>query len=303
MRENPQEADGGEAPASPSAGAAASSARARLRDLFAADDEQYAGRRRLLSPFEVFFSQSHIRPEFQDGRPVHEAVDAVDHQQLGPLRPQEADELQVIGAPAGPDDWWLLIPPFPEIEVIQWRCKLREEDGSVSVDSAGNELYGEREWYTLDNRRLYCLQKAATARHPAQVRCPVLVIQQEEGNCREFRKFRTPDRGRTVGVGHRDASDNPRWNWRHEVGLADEVLSAGVALAPRRGPTAAQQGRRRWPNGGKYRGQCYDEEEEDSGQWELARNISIFVLVYASLRLVFFGGRHLMELWNRQRQG
>ncbi|CAK0886782.1 unnamed protein product, partial [Prorocentrum cordatum] len=117
---------------------------------------------------------------------------------------------QVVGVPAGPSNWWLLKPPFPEIEVIQWRCKLREEDGTVSVDAAGNELYGEREWYTLDNRRLYCLQKAATARHPAQVRCPVVVIQQEEGNCREFRKFRTPDRGRTVGVGHKETRPRTR---------------------------------------------------------------------------------------------
>jgi hypothetical protein len=264
-------------------------------------EEQSLGRRRLLSPFEIFFSQSHIRPEFQDGRPVSDSVAEVGHELLGPLQQLDIRDLQMFGAPTETEDWWLLVPPFPDIEVIQWRCKLREEDGSVSLDAAGNELYGEKEWYTLDNRRLYCLQKAATARYPAQVRVMVVVIQQDEGSCREFRKFRTPDRGRSVGVGHRDAGDNPRWNWRHEVGLADEILTAGTALETRRG-SSAQQTRRRGPSSGsKFRRRGHGDDtdvDEGNSQREVVRNASVFFLVYAALRLFFHGGRRVLEIWS-----
>jgi len=201
------------------------------------------GRRRLLSPLEIHFSQSHIRPDFQDGHSVVEtavAMQAPEHRE----RLAKLQSAEVTGVPIGDGDWWLLQAPFPEIEVIQWRCKLREEDGSLKLDAQGFELYGEREWYTLDNRRLYCLQRAAAALHPQEVRCVVAVIQQEEGSCREFRKFRTPDRGRSVAIGHRDMVNLPRWSWRKEVGLPEEVLAAGSTIAKprRRGPNSGRGG-------------------------------------------------------------
>lgn len=225
---------------------------------------------RLLSPFEIFFSQNHIRAEFQDGRPLDLAVESISSSRISPKK----DDLRLkeFGVPEE-SDWWLLQPEFPEIEVIQWRIKLRKEDGTQLFDEEGNELYGEREWYTMDNRRLYCLQKAAVAFHPTEV------MRLEDGSCREFRKFRSTDRGRSVRLGHKDSPDLPRWCWRLEVGLSEEILPAGTPL-PR-------QGRRRLDRPGWRRnykaGERDDSTEPTWGQY--FANASLFVLVYAAMRL------------------
>lgn len=254
------------------------------------------GRLRLLRPQEIHYSQSHIRPLFQDGKNVDDAIAELQGSECCERLPRlqaSSDTLwEDLGAPCGTGEWSLLRPPFPQIEVIQWRIKLRGDDGAIQIDESGCELYGEKEWYTLDNRRLYCLQRVAAAKHPEEVRVPVLVVQQEEGSCREFRKFRTPDRGRTVAIGHRDSASMPRWSWRKEVGLPEEVLSAGV--------TVQKPQRRRGPNSG--RGQhagsraadrCNSEEKERSS-WDLAMNASLFIAVYAALRIVFHIGRKLL---------
>lgn len=263
----------------------ATDAATRLREMFGPEDP-YIGRRRLLSPLAINFSQSQIRREFQDGRAVEDAISEISRELLTPLQLEACN-----GTPSGGNNWWLLQPPFPEIEVIQWRCKLREEDGTQKYDEFGNELYGDREWYTLDNRRLYCLQKVAAALHPAEVRCPVLIIHQEDGNCREFRKFRTPDQGRTIGLGHKDGRDLPRWSWRREAGLAEEVLPVGTAIQ--------RQPRRRAFTGGRRSHQHKDfgrnsGEVRDGSNWDFVMNISLFVLVYASLRLMFYIGRYIL---------
>lgn len=207
---------------------------------------------RLLSPFEIFFSQNHIRAEFQDGRPLDLAVESISSSRISPKK----DDLRLkeFGVPEE-SDWWLLQPEFPEIEVIQWRIKLRKEDGTQLFDEEGNELYGEREWYTMDNRRLYCLQKAAVAFHPTEVRVLVKVMRLE------------------------DSPDLPRWCWRLEVGLSEEILPAGTPL-PR-------QGRRRLDRPGwrrNYKGGERDDCTEPTwGQY--FANASLFVLVYAAMRL------------------
>mmetsp|Transcript_2974 Transcript_2974/g.5158 ORF Transcript_2974/g.5158 Transcript_2974/m.5158 type:complete len:281 (+) Transcript_2974:93-935(+) len=249
-------------------------------------EELCAERTRLLSPLAIYFSQNHIRPEFQDGRSLDDAVESI-----GSRRCLASARTEDLGVPSKAD-WWLLQPEFPQIDVIQWRIKLREEDGSQILDGDGNELYGEREWYTLDNRRLYCLQKAAVRFHPHEVRVVVNVIRQEEGSCREFRKFRSIDRGRSIRLGHRDLPDLPRWCWRLEVGLAEEVLPAGSAL-PRQGKhrrTDRQGWMRR--NGRK----SADREEVDERTWSsLFANASLFVLVYASIRLLFAVWHHYVS--------
>eukprot|EP00927_Polykrikos_kofoidii_P057743 TRINITY_DN5192_c0_g1_i2.p1 TRINITY_DN5192_c0_g1~~TRINITY_DN5192_c0_g1_i2.p1 ORF type:complete len:377 (+),score=65.28 TRINITY_DN5192_c0_g1_i2:31-1161(+) len=221
-------------------------------------------RRRLISPLEIHFSQGHVRPDFQDGRIVEDSASAIESE-------------------------YLSFPTFPEIEVIRWRCKLRKEDGATKTDESGMELYGDREWYSLDNRRLYCLQRAAARLYPAEVRCAVIVIRQEDGNCREFRKFRTPDLGRTVGIGHRDAGEAmPRWSWRKEVGLPDLPPPVGQAIASRharkRGPNARgpHSGDRR---GGRFHGSRSDEEDSGS-KWDPVLHVAFFVLIYAGLRIV-----------------
>lgn len=246
-------------------------------------------RNRLLSPFEIFFSQNHIRPEFQDGRSIDAAVGCIGSRRFDPR-----DGFEDLGCPQK-SSWWLLSQPFPMIEVIQWRIKLREEDGCQVVDDDGNELYGEREWYTLDNRRLYCLQRAAVALYPKQVRVLVSVVHQEEGSCREFRKFRSVDRGRSIRLGHRDSPDLPRWCWRLEVGLAEEVLPAGSAL-PRRRDGRGSAGR---PARRKNDRDPADSGEDQAWGSHLA-NASLFVLVYATMRLLFALWRHYSSDERRQ---
>ncbi|CAK9035901.1 unnamed protein product [Durusdinium trenchii] len=231
---------------------------------------------RLLSPFQIFFSQNHIRSEFQDGRAVDLAVQSIRSSRISA---SEDPQYEDFGVPTD-SDWWLLQPEFPEIEVILWRIKLREEDGSQLFDQEGNELYGDREWYTLDNRRLYCLQRAAVSLYPKEVRILVKVVRQEDGSCREFRKFRSTDRGRSIRLGHKDSPDLPRWCWRLEVGLCEELLPAGSPL-PRQGRRRERQG---WMRRQKRAGARDDESETTWGQ-HLA-NASLFVLVYAAMRLI-----------------
>ncbi|CAE8615888.1 unnamed protein product [Polarella glacialis] len=217
---------------------------------------------------------------------------------MSPLAPEDLVDLADLGVPAGPEDWLLLRPPFPEIEVIMWRIKLRGTDGNPKLDAEGNELYGEREWFTLDNRRLYCLQKAAVALHPKQVRCVVIVVKQEEGNSREFRKFRTQDCGRSIRIGHRDSRDLPRWSWRSEAGLPEEPLPVGTALPKQSRRRLDQPGwgmRMRRPGA---RGNCVDYEDDEEGgersKWDVMANAALFVVVYFALRLVIGIGRHAM---------
>lgn len=241
-------------------------------------------RKRLISPMDVHFSQTHIRPEFQDGKGlVEDAITNMKKLSMEPILSEDGNAaLAEVGAPINDSQWWLLQPDFPEIEVIEWRCKLRNPDGALKTDAAGNELHGDLEWYTLDNRRLYCLQKAAIANWPADVRCIVSVILQQEGNQREFRKFRTLDLGRTIGIGHRDDEKMERWSWRTAVGLPEEALPSGTAVV--------KAPRRRLPNGrnsGPRSGRNSDKNaEEDQNRWaDLPANIALFVLLYAALRV------------------
>lgn len=250
-----------------------------LSKLWNDESEESNWRRRLLSPFEVHFSQAHIRPEFQDGRTVDDTIAEIQGELCSPL-----DTEAYPGVITKGDSWWLLKTPFPEIEVIQWRCKLRAEDGSMKVDASGNELYGEREWYSLDNRRLYSLQKAAAKLYPKEVRCAVRVIRQEDSNYREFRKFRTPDLGRTVGIGHREAVEMPRWSWRREVGLPDEPLPVGVAVVK------PARKKRNGHNSSERQG-----GDEDEGKRDLSTNALLFVLVYAVLRLSFHASKKFLS--------
>lgn len=235
------------------------------------DDAGHA-RRRLLSPFEVHFSQALIRPEFQDGTPVDDSVKAIGHRSC-------VTRGDIDGAPDG--TFHLLQPPFPEIEVIQWRCKLRDQFGDITVDMYGNELHGDLAWYSLDNRRLYCLQKAAAALHPTEVRVLVCVVTQDQGNCREFRKFRTPDLGRTIGIGYRDGGLIPRWSWREEVGLPPLPPPSGSAIDR---PGKKRSSRQR---------QQESEEDENGGGHDMVKSAVMFMLVYVLLRIVFYMGRRL----------
>eukprot|EP00913_Durusdinium_trenchii_P022954 g21553.t1 len=318
---------------------------------------------RLLSPFQIFFSQNHIRSEFQDGRAVDLAVQSIRSSRISASEdPQYEESLgkvsawftcatlqQLIHRECVKDlvghckqNWVLeagarslafhvrtlvcqqtptggccspssqksksssggssferrttggtrveerVVPSRDVYKPLLWAVA-PAEDGSQLFDQEGNELYGDREWYTLDNRRLYCLQRAAVSLYPKEVRILVKVVRQEDGSCREFRKFRSTDRGRSIRLGHkdglpggrgRDSPDLPRWCWRLEVGLCEELLPAGSPL-PRQGRRRERQG---WMRRQKRAGARDDESETTWGQ-HLA-NASLFVLVYAAMRLI-----------------
>ena len=94
----------------------------------------------------MHFSQLRANVQFRDGGSLEAAIGSIE------------------ARPAGGQ--WLLQAPFPPIEVIRWRCKLRDEvTGRPLLDATGTELLDQEErWYTLDNRRLYCLQKVSLLR-------------------------------------------------------------------------------------------------------------------------------------------
>jgi len=164
-----------------------------------------------LCPLDLRFSQKKMRNVFADGRLIEDAADLV----RAVSRP--ADEAEIYDAP------WRLEAPFPPIEVLRWRCKLRDETtGRPLLDEFGKEVFEPFEsWFTLDNRRLYCLQKAATKLWPERCTVDVIAEIRKDRRMREIRKFRTLDSGQSIMVGSRvDGVPFKRWAWR-------EVAAAG----------------------------------------------------------------------------
>jgi len=161
-----------------------------------------------LCPLELRFSQKKMRNVFADGRLIEDAVELVK-----PVS-RSADEAALYEAP-----WWLEAP-FPPIEVLRWRCKLRDETtGRPLLDHSGREIFEENEsWFTLDNRRLYCLQKVAARLWPERCTVDVIAEIRKDRRMREIRKFRTLDSGESIMVGSRvDGVPFKRWAWRVHV--------------------------------------------------------------------------------------
>jgi hypothetical protein len=280
----------------------------------------------LLSPFDIHFSQTRIRTEFQDGHTVEETTPLIQTVPRGTRRspaegepcaadkdataeakegePEEVDEEEILGdgcedlsAPTRGEDFKMQSFPFPRIEVTRWRCKLREPDGAPKLDpSTGLELYSHEErWFTFDNRRLYCLQKAATAVWPTEVRCEVIEVPHNLAKCRELRKFDTRTFGCTVLVGRRDETNLDTWSWRAAVGLPEE-LQPEEGVARQKSMRWRGRGGRGGPHSGgrgNRRGQSSD-EEQDGGPvgLELMRSALLFFLVYLGLRVVVSVFRH-----------
>lgn len=248
----------------------------------------------LLSPFEIHFSQTRIRDQFQDGNTVEKAVSLVTF-----AAPKDGDEYPDESEREKTDDLQVADHPFPRIEVTRWRCKLREPDGSPKLDSAGMELYSHEErWFTFDNRRLYCLQRAATSVFPREVRCEVVAVPGDLAKTRELRKFDTRSFGLSVVVGkrednkeeRREGAAGERWNWRAAVGLPEELPPEdGIG----RRPSTRYRGRDRRDGSGPGSGRRRAEEaEEGNGTLELVRSALLFFLVYLALRVVVSIFRH-----------
>mmetsp|Transcript_84536 Transcript_84536/g.196564 ORF Transcript_84536/g.196564 Transcript_84536/m.196564 type:complete len:311 (-) Transcript_84536:92-1024(-) len=259
----------------------------------------------LLSPFEVHFSQTRIRSEFQDGHTLQETIaEIVPAESSGGKKRASLDEVnsntksnneeeeeeEILPADDENDDCILVTIPFPRIEVTRWRCKLREADGTPKLDPVtGLELYSQEErWFTFDNRRLYCLQRAAAALWPRKALCEVVAIPPTLARMRELRKFDTRTFGCSVLVGRRDDPSPELWSCRAAVGLPEEAQPEGGI---------ARQRSRRWRGRGDSRGAgergnrgrrgVNSREAAEGGRagMELMRSALLFLLVYLALRI------------------
>lgn len=136
---------------------------------------------KLISPFAIRFTQEHIRTTFRDSRVVEQTVDEIETQ------PGEGDVDLILNA------------PFPHIEIIRW------------ASAEGDH------WFSFDNRRLYCLQKAAAAHWPRRVACVVEVLYAADRSS-WWRKCDTSVAGQSVNI--RYSSSQPvisTWSWREAV--------------------------------------------------------------------------------------
>jgi hypothetical protein len=151
---------------------------------------------KVICPFAIRFSQDHIRPEFQTGCDIESAIKAIKTKKP---RAQKTD-YDVI-----------LEPPFPAIEIMRGHLKGDEVD----------------HWLSLDNRRLYCLQKAAVALWPQRVAVAVEALRAPTDGIRK--KVNSSVHGLSVGIGHSPKTLIGRWNWREAVesmgGSPSELVS------------------------------------------------------------------------------
>eukprot|EP00929_Paragymnodinium_shiwhaense_P013318 TRINITY_DN121181_c0_g1_i1.p1 TRINITY_DN121181_c0_g1~~TRINITY_DN121181_c0_g1_i1.p1 ORF type:complete len:403 (+),score=95.49 TRINITY_DN121181_c0_g1_i1:141-1349(+) len=196
-----------------------------------------------MCPLDLRFSQKKMRNVFADGNLIDEsgvtAVRAVR---------RSKEDAELYDAP------WKLEADFPAIEVIKWRCKLRDDiTGRPIIDpQSGKEMFDDEDrWFTLDNRRLYCLQRAAIKLLPERCTADVIAEVQRDRRLREIRKFRTLDSGKSILIGSRvDGVPFSRWNWRTEY---DKEKQAG---------SKAEEAGGKGGKGGKTNGKSADRNAE-----------------------------------------
>lgn len=141
---------------------------------------------KLICPLAVRFTQQHIRPIFQEGHDIEATIKEIK------TRPGTGEYDVILEA------------PFPNIEVVRW---YQQDDEHVERDS--------EHWFTLDNRRLYSLQRVAVALWPRRVAAVVeLLYAPTEGI---WRKDDSSTVGRSVGIGHSLKCLTGRWDWREAI--------------------------------------------------------------------------------------
>jgi hypothetical protein len=148
---------------------------------------------KLICPLAVRFSQDHIRPEFQKGPDMEAAIKAIK------TKPG-CGEYDIV-----------LTPPFPAIEVIRGHLKSGDAD----------------HWLSLDNRRLYCLQRAAVAHWPLRVAVAVEALRAPTEGMRK--KVNSSVDGLSVGIGHSPKALIGRWDWHKEVESLSDDAPEGMA--------------------------------------------------------------------------
>jgi hypothetical protein len=147
---------------------------------------------KLICPLAVRFSQDHIRPEFQNGYDIETVISSI-NTKPGPEK-------------SGYDA--VLLPPFPAIEIIRGHLKSGDAD----------------HWLSLDNRRLYCLQRAALALWPQRIAVQVEALRAPTDGMRK--KVTSSVDGLSVGIGHSPKALIARWDWQESVKDVSGVTSA-----------------------------------------------------------------------------
>lgn len=157
----------------------------------------------VLNPLVIRFSQARINPTFADGT----MFDVTSRTFTYATCTVDGNERTYLQA------------PFPAIEVVAWRPKLRSLDGNAVRDKAGNPVFGKEQWFTLDNRRLYVLQRAAVAAWPRLCYVKVNVKNAVPGDRKIIGKFKTTSEGATILVGHaKDTMEKCQlWDFRVEL--------------------------------------------------------------------------------------
>merc|ERR1712094_76460 len=100
--------------------------------------------------------------------------------------------------------------------------------------------------FSMDNRRLYTLQRAAVAQHPRRCCVQIDVLRDKGEVMRHLKKFRTRTNGLSIsigewnGVGRDNAADFSTkriWDWRSALGKTRmqklEAADAGSILMAR----------------------------------------------------------------------
>jgi len=152
---------------------------------------------KLICPLAVRFTQELVRPIFQNKVGLDATI----------------KDIKTRPGTGGYD--LILEAPFPNIELVRWFQK----------DQDDSEPDAEH-WFTLDNRRLYCLQRVAADLWPRRVAVVVEVLYAATDGIR--RKDDSLTVGRSVGIGHSMKALTGRWDWR--TGVLHNFASAAAAM-------------------------------------------------------------------------
>lgn len=147
---------------------------------------------KLICPLAVRFTQEHIRTTFRDGRDLDPTIQ------------------EIKATLCGTEDYDIVLhAPFPNIEIIRW-CTPHVD--VITDDSKQANSH----WFTLDNRRLYCLQRVAARYWPRRVAAIVDILYADPG--RIEKKYDSSTFGSSVSIAHSSKSPIIKmWDWNKQV--------------------------------------------------------------------------------------
>lgn len=154
---------------------------------------------KMICPLAVRFTQEHIRPIFQNGMELERTIS------------------EIKTKPGSGSYDVILDTPFHAIEIVRWHKR----------DLSAEEPEGMH-WLTFDNRRLYCLQRAATALWPQRVGVAVQALYAATNGYE--RKDNSMTAGRRVSIGHSPKLLTDRWDWRSAIPDKSEAAAAAFDL-------------------------------------------------------------------------